>query len=561
MKKQTILISLFAVMALTACGAEPSKSSEKSGGGNSQSPSSSVVINIEDYGITKFEAEDFDDAHWEIDESYDGEVFVENSKASGGMYLAAADKALESYIEFSFKLEKYSKVVFSAAYAQMESDIRKPLEMDKTYFYAIEGVNPFELVDGKTTLAARSSATSWELMEYKPQTLWPGEYKVTLSVMDNCPNNCPSIDYVQFKTSDPTITPVNPSDIDEVPDNDFHNLQQYRYLMDDNWRNFATYANGSDLSAPSSIKLRFNELDNANTYYVQVSESSSFAGAPIKTTTVKYYELWNAKLATTYYYRAATSEAGLDSAEVKSLTSTSLAPRVLNVPNVLNFRDIGGWSTSLVEGGKINQGLYFRCAQLNQAGSSSTRSELDSAGKGLAALKELGIKVDIDMRDSYNVPSQSPANTADWPVKLVKASVASSTESGRWEGDHNLDHNIGATYKTIFETIANCDNEPALLHCTYGADRTGIVSFFLEAILGMSYEDMARDYVWTKFTQGRDPNPDGEFSKWVSKTEACEGDTFAEKMKNHLMASPINISASTIEHIREIFIDGYVAQA
>ena len=72
---------------------------------------------------------------------------------------------------------------------------------------------------------------------------------------------------------------------------------------------------------------------------------------------------------------------------------------------------------------------------------------------------------------------------------------------------------------------------------------------------------MARDYVWTKFTQGRDPNPDGEFSKWVSKTEACEGDTFAEKMKNHLMASPINISASTIEHIREIFIDGYVAQA
>ena len=165
------------------------------------------------------------------------------------------------------------------------------------------------------------------------------------------------------------------------------------------------------------------------------------------------------------------------------------------------------------------------------------------------------------MRDSYNVPSKSPADTTDWPVKLVKASVASSTEDGRWEGYHEKDKNIGATYKTIFETIANCDKEPALLHCTYGADRTGIVSFFLEALLGVEYKDLARDYVWTKFTQGRDPNPNGEFAKGVQKTEACEGDNFADKMENHLMASPINIEKSTLEHIREIFIPGYVAKA
>ena len=118
----------------------------------------------------------------------------------------------------------------------------------------------------------------------------------------------------------------------------------------------------------------------------------------------KFYYFQNALLDTKYYYRAATSEAGLASAKVYNITSTAQAPRVVYVPDVLNFRDIGGWESTLVPGGKVKQGLYFRCAQLNGAAGSTT-SKWDSAGKGLAALKELGIKCDIDMRDIANQPS------------------------------------------------------------------------------------------------------------------------------------------------------------
>ena len=89
----------------------------------------------------------------------------------------------------------------------------------------------------------------------------------------------------------------------------------------------------------------------------------------------------------------------------------------------------------------------------------------------------------------------------------------------------------------FFETLAKCDTEPVMLHCTYGADRTGIATFFLESLLGMNEEDMIRDYLWTQFTQGRTvkfTESDAEFPKWLSKTEALEGDTFADKMENHL---------------------------
>ena len=363
------------------------------------------------------------------------------------------------------------------------------------------------------------------------------------------------------------LTPADPSKITEVPENDFHNLKQYQYLMDSNVGNYKTYADGNDLSAPIAIKLKFDDLETASKYYVQVSEYPNFSGAVTYTTTNKYYELWNAKLDTTYYYRVSTSELGLLTVNFREIKTTALAPRVVYVPNVLNFRDIGGWESSLVSGAKIRQGLYFRCAQLNQSGYSSTRSELDSAGKGLAAIKELGIKVDIDMRDIGNQPSRgagpSPANTTDWPFTFVSAAVPSGSEPVRWEGGTYQGTNIADQYVKIFDAIANCDNEPALLHCTYGADRTGIVSFFLEALVGMSEEDMIKDYLWTQFTQGRNvkilESEGAEFPQWLSKTNACEGATFADKMENHLIS--FGIEKAKLEHIREIFVPGYVAQA
>ena len=549
MKKQNVLITLLAISCLASCGSKPAGNSEGS-------PADESKIVISDFGTAKLEAEKFNVKDWISDDYYGGEKIIEEAKASGKAYLAAAKRSSAAKATFEFELAKYSTVYFSAAYAQTEDWLESALEMDKTYFYNIESVSPFTLAEGKNVLKARTSETSWELMEYESQNLYPGTYKVTLTVLENTPAGCPSIDYVQFKTKDASKPNVDPSTITEadIPDNDFHNLQQYKYLMDDDWTKFATYANGSDLSAPRAIKLKFDEVESASKYYLQVSEDNTFANAAVKETTNKYYEFYNAKLSTKYFYRAATSEAGLASAAVKEMVSTDLAPRVVYVPDVLNFRDIGGWETELpgYEGVKLNQGLYFRCAQLN-GGNGSTASKLDSAGKGLAAIKELGIKVDIDMRDSYNVPSKSPADTADWPVKLVKASIASGTESTRWEA-------FGDVYTLIFNTIANADNEPVALHCTYGADRTGIASFFLEALLGMKLDDIRRDYVWTKFTQGRDPNPNGELAKWIEKTESnYDDDCFANKMRSHLMTK--GLSKATLEHIREIFIPGYVAEA
>ena len=344
-----------------------------------------------------------------------------------------------------------------------------------------------------------------------------------------------------------------------APDNDIHTDLQYSYINDPDWRNVKAYIptvtaeggrNIQDLSKPKALKLAFADVADASTYYVQVSKDNTFTNADVLTTTVKEYELWNAEIGTKYYYRAAVSEEALAAAAVKEFEVAGQAPRNLKIDGVINFRDVGGWASSLVPNGVVKQGLYYRCAQFNNGNTKNITAA------GLAEIKRLNIRVDIDMRDSRNVPSTSPLNTADHAVEILKASVASGTEDGRWEGDHRSDHNIAATYKSIFEAIAVSDQKPIALHCTHGADRTGIVSFFLLALCGVSIDDCGRDYCLTRFAGERAVLPNVEFDNWVNKTIALQGETFADKMYYHLNHD-FNISVDTLETIRELYVPGY----
>ena len=345
-----------------------------------------------------------------------------------------------------------------------------------------------------------------------------------------------------------------------APNNDIHTDLQYSYINDPDWRNVKAYIptvtaeggrNIQDLSKPRALKLDYGDIDNASTYYVQVSKDNTFADAEVMTTTAREYELWNAEIGTKYYYRVAVSEEALAAAEVQEFQVAGQAPRNLKIDGVINFRDVGGWASSLIPNGVVKQGLYYRCAQFNNG----SRTSITAAG--LAEIKRLNIRVDVDMRDSYNVPSTSPLNTSDHKVDILKASVASGTEDGRWEGDHRSDHNIAATYKSIFEAIAVSDQKPIALHCTHGADRTGIVSFFLLALCGVSIDDCGRDYCLTRFAGERAVLPDVEFDNWVNKTIALQGETFADKMYYHLNHD-FNISVDTLETIREKYVPGYI---
>ena len=346
--------------------------------------------------------------------------------------------------------------------------------------------------------------------------------------------------------------------IEDLGVKEIHTELMRNYLADE-WDSILTYvpkvnaedsSYHNDQSQPDPIKLEFDEVADGEKYYVQIAKNAEFEDAKQVEATEKYYNFYNSEIGQEYYFRAAVSEDALAKAKVRKFKVNDAAPRYMHVAGVINFRDVGGWSSSLVEGAKVKQGMYYRCAQFNNGGTKNITAE------GLKTIQELGIKLDIDMRDSRNIPSESPLKTEEWPVEIMNAAVASSTEDGRWEGDHSLDHNIAATYKKIFEAIAEADEKPIALHCTHGADRTGIVSWFLLGLLGVSKEDCGRDYVMTRFAGERAVLPTNEIAKWNNKTEALEGDTWADKTYKHLNED-FNISVDTLETIREKFVPGY----
>ena len=87
------------------------------------------------------------------------------------------------------------------------------------------------------------------------------------------------------------------------------------------------------------------------------------------------------------------------------------------------------------------------------------------------------------------------------------------------------------------------------------ADRTGIITFGLLALLGCEYNDIMRDYTFTNFGVQGSRNVNSAFKTWWNKLDRYEGETKAEKCKSWLMKK--GIEESKLEHIRSIFIDNY----
>ena len=122
--------------------------------------------------------------------------------------------------------------------------------------------------------------------------------------------------------------------------------------------------------------------------------------------------------------------------------------------------------------------------------------ESEPTEQGKAALKELGIKTDIDLRktvsfageDEVNGITSSPLGN---DVKYVSCPMV--------YGNQNIftqSENVPSII-LFFETLADETNYPIAFHCLRGTDRTGALAYVLGAMMGMSEEDLLLDYLFS----------------------------------------------------------------
>lgn len=158
-----------------------------------------------------------------------------------------------------------------------------------------------------------------------------------------------------------------------------------------------------------------------------------------------------------------------------TVTRKNVAPRMLKLENVWNVRDCGGYSA---DGGNVKYGMLFRGSRLNNA----TITDLE-------LLAEVGIKLDLDIRDSGNAGNGHIPNADYLNVPLTNA-YAQMIQSEATAAANAV--------KAAMESIVA--NKPVYVHCASGADRTGCICAMLEAVLGMSDADIDRDFELTCFS-------------------------------------------------------------
>ena len=91
------------------------------------------------------------------------------------------------------------------------------------------------------------------------------------------------------------------------------------------------------------------------------------------------------------------------------------------------------------------------------------------------------------------------------------------------------------------------------MHCTYGADRTGAVVYLLQGLLGVSEEDMLKEFQLTGI-YNYDYATSNRMQVVIDKVNTFPGKTTAEKIE-YWLVNEIGITEDQIASIRNILVE------
>jgi protein-tyrosine phosphatase len=209
--------------------------------------------------------------------------------------------------------------------------------------------------------------------------------------------------------------------------------------------------------------------------------------------------------------------------------------RRIPVPGTLNFRDAGGYPVS--GGGVIRWRQLLRSDALHL---------MDRAAADL--LLALSLRTIIDLRTSYE------AQIAPSPLDDLAGQGAMTMHiSLIGEDMEGLPDELGSIYDYIIDrrgtaighairSLARPGAFPALVHCTAGKDRTGIVIALTLAAVGVPDQVIAADYALTSLYL------DPEHTPTIGHVQESTG--LGERLTAALLASPPGLIVRTLERAR-----------
>ena len=292
-----------------------------------------------------------------------------------------------------------------------------------------------------------------------------------------------------------------------------------------------------NLHFPLAVNLKWE--GGKPPFTLEITGSGNAGQYRIEKIAVRSFRVVNLMTATEYEWSV--SDAGGN--RVKNAFRTLPGARLIELPDrecgPVNLRDLGGRISKF--GGRVRQGLIYRGSALNTPRRFSEKNRLFMVG-------ELKIKTDLDLRYPKQVVKEKQSGIGllgsgvKWihcPVNAYKSFTPEQNE----------------LFRDTIRIFAQKENYPVYLHCAGGVDRTGEISFLLNAIAGVSDEDLLEEYELSSLSLYPRPRTIPYFRTWLKGIASFSdaGKPFSEQVEQYLLK--IGLSREELDRIRENLLD------
>lgn len=167
------------------------------------------------------------------------------------------------------------------------------------------------------------------------------------------------------------------------------------------------------------------------------------------------------------------------------------------LPDLRNLRDVGGLRTA--DGRQVREGVVYR---------SASPMFMDAA-QVAHLVDRLGIRTRVDLRSDVELSEISNEHLAEAAITVAHLPFLSG---GGWRS-HADDVPVGVRVAThylgylehssesvtsVVRLLADHDTGPVLMHCSAGKDRTGVALAMVLSSVGVTDEEIVRDYARTQ---------------------------------------------------------------
>lgn len=289
-----------------------------------------------------------------------------------------------------------------------------------------------------------------------------------------------------------------------------------------------TVEGNDDLTSPARLCVRPEENGSQHTF--EISEHEDFSDS-FTLSGYEEFEIENLKNGVSYFWR-------IDGGRTHLLYTLDNEWRFINIDGLHNLRDLGGR--------KIKVGILYRGCEL-----SGCDFNVTERGKK-TLLGQLKIKSELDLRKEYF--SKYENGEAVEGVALKQIPYRPYCEI--FEEEHREE------IRKIMNFLSDESVYPVYFHCMGGADRTGMIALFLEALAGEEEEDIFLDYELTSLSRIYNPQKGVSdtlhrsrnapyFTEFLKELEKyAKGKGLSEQVKAFLLDS--GVSEECINKIVEI---------